>query len=69
MIGERNLRVGRIPAEDWLNGRHVLEILDVLVIVGEVPEGWLVLDERSDGALVHDSYNLNIVSHQAGSLF
>lgn len=54
MIGEHNLGVGWIPAEDLFDRRNVLGILGVFVIVGEVPDDWLILDERSDGALVHD---------------
>ena len=55
MVGEDDLGVGGVSAEDLLGGRNVLGVLGVLVVVGEVPEDGLVLDERSDSALVHDS--------------
>lgn len=59
LIRKDDLRVGRISDNNLLSGCYDLDILDILLIVGEIPEHWLVLDERSDGALVHDSYNLN----------
>lgn len=68
LIRKDYLGVGGVSAKNLLGWGYILDFLEILVIVGEIPEHWLVLDERSDGTFIHDSYNLNKNRSEEGLL-